>query len=194
VETEVGGQLRLEDRRSDAELLRAADKDPEAFRDFYRRHVTGVIAFLYRRTACPETAADLMAETFAKAFLSRHRFKDDRAARPWLLGIARHELSRAMRRRSVDDRARRRLGVPRVEMDEVSYDRIEELADFAPIREAIREALGSLPSGLAQAVRLRVGLELGYPQVALRLGCSEGAARVRVARGLARLAEVLEAR
>jgi DNA-directed RNA polymerase specialized sigma24 family protein len=35
-------------------------------------------------------------------------------------------------------------------------------------------------------------MDLPYREVAKRLGCSEGAARVRVARGLARLAEILE--
>jgi DNA-directed RNA polymerase specialized sigma24 family protein len=34
--------------------------------------------------------------------------------------------------------------------------------------------------------------ELPYDEVARRLGCSEGAARVRVSRALTRLAETLE--
>jgi DNA-directed RNA polymerase specialized sigma24 family protein len=35
-------------------------------------------------------------------------------------------------------------------------------------------------------------MELPYREVAQRLGCSEAAARVRVARGLSRLADMLE--
>jgi RNA polymerase sigma-70 factor (ECF subfamily) len=152
-----------------------------------------VLGFLYRRTADPDTAADLTAETFAQAFLSRRSFRDPGSgARAWLLGIAHHQLTRTLRRRRVEDGARRRLGIERVPMDDESYERIEELADFTPVREAIREAMQTLSPRLAEALTLRIGLELPYEEVARRLGCSQGAARVRVARGLARLTDVLE--
>jgi RNA polymerase sigma-70 factor (ECF subfamily) len=97
-----------------------------------------------------------------------------------------------LERGRAEDRARRRLGVSRPELDDVSYERIETLADLAPIRAAVRTAVESLSPAIADAVRLRVGMDLPYREVAKRLGCSEGAARVRVARGLARLAEILE--
>jgi RNA polymerase sigma-70 factor (ECF subfamily) len=175
----------------DAELL-ASDRT-EDFGILYDRHASAVLGFLYRRTADPDTAADLTAETFAQAFLSRRRFRDPgNGARAWLLGIAHHELTRTLRRRRVEDRARRRLGMERIPVDEVSYERIEELADFAPLREVIREAMGSLSPRLAEALTLRIGLELPYDEVARRLRCSPVAARVRVARGLARLTDLLE--
>lgn len=176
---------------TDAELL-ASDR-MEDFGFLYDRHVGAVLGFLYRRTADPDTAADLTAETFAQAFLSRRRFRDPgNGARAWLLGIAHHQLTRTLRRRRVEDRARRRLGMERVPMDEVSYERIEELADFTPVREAIREAMGHLSPRLAEALTLRIGLELPYNEVARRLKCSPASARVRVARGLARLTDLLE--
>jgi RNA polymerase sigma-70 factor (ECF subfamily) len=177
--------------RPDAELLEPGTA--EDFGIFYDRHARAVLGFLYRRTADPETAADLTAETFAQAFLYRRRYRETGSgARGWLFGIAHHQLGRTLRRRRVEDKARRRLGMERVPMDEVSFERIEELADFAPVREAIRQALDSVSPKLAQAVLLRIGHELPYPEVARRLRCSESAARVRVARGLAKLTERLE--
>ena len=56
---------------------------------------------------------------------------------------------------------------------------MEELVDAAPFRDGIRDALAQLPASLADAVVLRIGEDLAYPDVAARLGCSEGAARVR---------------
>jgi DNA-directed RNA polymerase specialized sigma24 family protein len=53
-------------------------------------------------------------------------------------------------------------------------------------------ALDWLSQGERDAVTLRVVHELDYPAIARRLGCSEGAARVRVHRGLARLADLIE--
>lgn len=184
-------QERKSAERPDAELLEAGS--PEDFGIFYDRHARAVLGFLYRKTADPETAADLTAETFAQAFLSRRRYREaGSGARGWLFGIAHHQLRKSLRRRRVEDKARRRLGMERVPVDEVSFERIEELADFAPVREAIRQALDSVSPKLAQAVLLRIGHELPYPEVARRLRCSESAARVRVARGLAKLTERLE--
>lgn len=186
--------MTLEDSRSDAELLTASAADPEAFGVFYDRNVRALLAFFYRRTACPQTAADLTAETFAVAFAARHRFRDVGApGLAWLLGIARREFSAAVRREKVRDRARRRLGMERIELDAASTERIEELADLEPLRAAVESALGSLTPKVAEAVSLRVERGLPYAEVARRIGCSEGAARVRVARGLAKLADQLEA-
>jgi RNA polymerase sigma-70 factor (ECF subfamily) len=77
-------------------------------------------------------------------------------------------------------------------MDELSYERIEELADLADLRAAVRDALRSMSPRVAEAVALRIGEDLSYDEVARRLKCSPGAARVRVARGLDQLAELLE--
>ena len=183
--------VEMAEERSDAELL--ASGGAEEFGVVYDRHARAVLAFACRRTADPDLAADITAETFAAAYLGRRRFRDaGGGARPWLLGIARHELSRAVRANRARDRARRRLGVEPVAMDDLSYERIEELADLADLRAAVREALRSMSPKVAQAVALRVGEDLPYDEVARRLSCSEGAARVRVARGLDQLAEILE--
>ncbi len=72
-------------------------------------------------------------------------------------------------------------------LDDEHRERIEALADLT----GVRDALGQLPSGLADAVSLRVADELPYADVAARLGCTEPAARMRVSRGLAQLADLL---
>jgi DNA-directed RNA polymerase specialized sigma24 family protein len=42
---------------------------------FYDRHARSVLAYFARRTRDPESAADLTAETFAAAIVSRRRFR-----------------------------------------------------------------------------------------------------------------------
>jgi RNA polymerase sigma factor (sigma-70 family) len=91
----------------------------------------------------------------------------------------------------VASRARHRLGLQRVTLDDESLDRIEELADLEAIRETLKDALRLLSPKVADAVLLRIGAELPYEEVARRLGCSVGAARVRVARGLRQLSDQL---
>lgn len=79
---------------TDAALLDAAATSSDAFGTFYDRHAQAVLRFLYRRTDCAETAADLCAETFAAAFVQRRRFRDTgTTARPWLYGIAENLLA-----------------------------------------------------------------------------------------------------
>lgn len=184
---------RPDDELSDAELLSLAASKPEAFGVFYKRHIDAILAYHYRRSGCPQTAADLAAETFAQAFLSRRKFSPgSKPARAWLFGIARNHLGKFVRRQQVEERARRKLGVERIEVDESDIAHIEALVDMAPLRRELQEALTSLPAGEAKAVRMRIGQELTYTQVANILGCSEGAARVRVSRGLTKLADILE--
>jgi len=176
----------------DGDLIRLAQAQTEAFAVFYDRHVYDVLRFLYARTDDSQTAADLTAETFAKALASLATYHD-RGVEPkaWLFGIAKHELSHYWRWRRVDARARQRLGIERLQLDDTSIERIEDLVDFEEERASLRAAMSSLPRSIAQAVHLRVELELAYPEVARRLGCSEGAARVRVSRGLSRLSGLL---
>ena len=75
------GTLRVIER-SDETLLAALDDEPEAFAEFYRRHVTALLGYFVRRTRDPELAADLCAETFAAALAGAHRFRPERGAKP----------------------------------------------------------------------------------------------------------------
>ena len=82
----------------------------------------------------------------------------------------------------------------RIEVDDRSLERIEELAGLEELRRDVDQALAKLTPIVAEAVQLRVLLELPYAEVARRLGCTEGTARVRVARGLTLIADALEVR
>jgi RNA polymerase sigma factor (sigma-70 family) len=86
-----------------------------------------------------------------------------------------------------------RLGIAVPALDDESIARIEALADAAAHRPALTAALARMTDRERDAVQLRVVEELAYPEIAAKLGCSEGAARTRVHRGLARLARLLEA-
>jgi RNA polymerase sigma factor (sigma-70 family) len=179
---------------SDAELLRRAGRDADAFGVFYDRHVTAVLAYFARRTGCAQTAQDLTAETFAEAFAHRRRYRDTGApASAWLMSIARHKLARFYERGAVDRRARRRLGIPARAVDDASLERIEELAATAELREQVARGVACLSPALSEAVSLRVVEELPFVEVARRLGCSEAAARTRVSRALSCLHDCLEA-
>jgi DNA-directed RNA polymerase specialized sigma24 family protein len=99
--------------RSDAELIRGAAVDAAAFGELYERHARAVFGWFERRLTW--AAADLTAETFARAWLWRGRFRDERAgsALPWLFGIAANVLRQSVRHDRVETGARERLGLLR---------------------------------------------------------------------------------
>ncbi|MEN3612009.1 sigma-70 family RNA polymerase sigma factor [Plantactinospora sp. ZYX-F-223] len=170
--------------RTDIELLVAADHDAHAFRELYDRYAQAIHGFCRKRTGDHEAALDLTAETFAQAWQSRHRFVDQRAGSvgPWLFGIARNLLLRAVRDRRIHAEASARLHVrtdrAAVAPDQSWLDGLE--ADLAA-------ALASLPAAQRSAVELRVLHDQSYQQIGAALDCSPGAARIRVSRGLTAL-------
>jgi RNA polymerase sigma-70 factor (ECF subfamily) len=183
---------------TDTDLLLLSKERPDAFGEFYQRHAETLLRFFARRTFDLEGAADLTAETFAEAFASRTRFHDmgaeGSAAASWLYGIGRHQLSRFFRAGGVEDRARKRLGMPARELAQEDFERIEELADLESLRRAVADALQALSEDQREATRLRVVEGRTYEEVAAALGCTQDTARARVSRGLRRLAEELEPR
>jgi len=181
------------EERTDSELLIASRTEPEAFTEIYRRHAEDLLRYFARRTLDPETAAELTAETFAEAFASRANYRDQGVnGVAWLYGIARHRLGRFFRSGRVEAAARRKLGMPERDLAPQDYERIEDLIDFAPIREALVAALDTLNDEQRDALRLRVIDGLGYAEVAEHLKCTEQNARQRVSRGLRKIALLLQ--
>jgi RNA polymerase sigma-70 factor, ECF subfamily len=177
----------------DTRLILASREDPAAFRLLYDRWAEPLLTYFYVRVRDPEVAADLLAETFAVAYERRHRFRDTgRPGAAWLYGIARKELSHFFRRSAVDRRALKRLGITVPALDDESLAGIEQLVDVANQEPLLSAALEQMTATEREAVELRVVDELEYREIASRLGCTEGSARTRVHRGLARLASLME--
>lgn len=168
----------------DAGLLAAsAAGDRGAFAVFYRRHLAVVVAVLVGETGDRELAADLAAEVFAAALLAAGRYRPEHpSALPWLCGIARYKASESRRRKRAEDRARRRLGIPKESLEDEDLARVDELADQG---SAVSDLVGQLPQSQRDALIARVVAEQGYGEIARDLGTSEVAVRQRVARALA---------
>jgi RNA polymerase sigma factor (sigma-70 family) len=178
--------------RSDEALLLAARDEPEAFALFYRRHVRALAAYFWRRCANAEVVADLVAETFAAALDGAHRFDPERGpAVGWLYGIAHRQLGTLARRGAVERRARRRMGMGRLELDDAELERIESDAVSEGPQARVLAELADLPADQRAAVEARVVHDLDYAQIAKAGDVSELVVRKRVSRGLSALRERL---
>jgi RNA polymerase sigma factor (sigma-70 family) len=178
--------------QTDAELARRARRDPDAFLQLYVRHAPHIHRWLRARTRNDDAALDLTAETFARALTSVRQYRPDAGAfGAWVHGIAHNLLLVYLREQRVETVARRRLSIPlgpyTGEIDDVDRRLVAEAR-----RAELVAALETLPDKQREAVELRVLEQLPYEEIGSRLGCSTGAARVRVTRALRALHSHLE--
>jgi RNA polymerase sigma-70 factor (ECF subfamily) len=173
------------DGNEDAELARllkaAIGGDEAAYAAFLRRVAALVRRFAQRRiTQGGLDAEDIVQETLLAIHLKRHTWRTDEPVRPWLFAIARYKLIDAFRRRG------RRLEVPLGEdfdapapeagemISERDIGRI--LAALAPRERAVVSAISVDGRSISETAR--------------SLGMAEGAVRVALHRGLARIARI----
>lgn len=176
------------DARSDEALLAA--RDGASFELFYRRHAERMLGYFARRTRDAELAADLTAETFAAALASRRRYREAAGApSAWLFGIASKKLADAQRRGYVERKARKRLGIERIELTDADIARIESLAGL----EA-STLVEVLVTDQRDAVTAHVIDGRDYADIARDLNVSEAVVRKRVSRGLAALRDRIGSR
>lgn len=171
--------------KSDADLVARSRYDPSAFGELYRRHAAAIHRYHSRCTRDADAAHDLTAETFAQAWLTRARFRDemDGSAAPWLYGIARNVLLMSVRRRRIERAGLERLGMLG---DPAVLTGVEHQPDDSWLAE-LEAALDALPQAQREAVRLRFDADLAYDQMAAALATTPQAARVRVHRALSTL-------
>ena len=153
------------------------------FEQLYEANYGPVLGYVVRRTGRPDDAADVIAETFLTAWRRLADVPPGESARPWLLGVARRVLANQDR----SERRRTALGERlRAELATASHDREpsrgprDAAVAFRGLSDADRELL-SLAGW--------EGLDPG--EIAVVLGCSRNAARIRLHRARRRFADRL---
>jgi RNA polymerase sigma factor (sigma-70 family) len=172
-----------EDDRSDAELLQALRREPQVVAVLYDRYALRLVRYLMHEGAAEDIALDAVQEAFAGLIVHRRRVRPgaDGSVWPWLVVTGRNLLRDWQRRRAVDTRARRRLGIA------VAYDQAADVlarVDASRLRPRLGLALDRLPFEQRTAVTARVLNELDYAEIASAAGTSEATVRRRVSRGL----------
>ena len=168
---------------------RPPDDGRRRFEELYAAHRAQILGYALRRTADPQDAADILAETFLIAWRRLDTVPRDAEARLWLYGVARRVLAnhhRGARRRSALN-----LDLAgRLRSDLAAHHVPADPGELAPVGEAFRE----LPEGDRELLSL-VGWEgLDNGEIATVLGCSRNAVRVRLHRARRRFARELERR
>jgi RNA polymerase sigma factor (sigma-70 family) len=185
--------LRLGQGRTRPGFARARE-DPAAFADVYLEYHDNVLRYFARRTFDPETAFDLMAETFAELFahIGDFRGETEEQGLAWMWTVARHQLYRWRERGVVERRSLERIGMPIASLGPAEYERIEDLADLQRLAPLLERALDGLGADQREALRARILEQREYDEIATELGVSAQVVRARVSRGLRQLAQLLD--
>lgn len=157
----------------------------ERFERCFDEHYLQIFAFAVRRVPGRESAEDVVADTFAIAWRRRDRIPSP--ALPWLYAIASNAIANQHRstgrRQNLDLRLAQEasVSVPAGDPAEFLAGRDELAVAFAGLEEADRELL-----------RLVAWEGLSTRDAAEVIGCSPGAARVRLHRARRKLAKELK--
>ncbi|MGW1022414.1 RNA polymerase sigma factor [Streptomyces sp. NPDC002577] len=188
---EPGVRTREESREtSDARVIERSRDEPEQFAVLFDRHADAVHRYAARRLG-PESAEDLMAETFTTAFQQRHRYDHARAdARPWLFGIATNLIGRHRRAEARRFKALAQMPAP-VAHEEPVADRAVARAGAAGVRRDLAAVLAGLSARHRDVVLLVAWADLNYEEAAEALGVPVGTVRSRLHRARSTLREAL---
>lgn len=154
----------------------------ERFAALFERTHRPLLAYALRRVSDPADAADVVAETFLVAWRRLDDVPTGEAARPWLFGVARRVLANHYRGERRRDALAERL---REQLTEVV---VEPEEPGSPALAALR----LLPEADQEVLRLLAWEELARDEIALVLGVSRAAVRVRLHRARRRLREQME--
>lgn len=149
-----------------------------------RRVVRGVISD-------PELAADVVQETFIRAWRGFARFRGDSSIGTWLHRIAINTALTA-RRKAIRLTGRTSEFTEHMAAESTPDCDPERRGEVADLRQALHEALETLPPGQRTVVVLKDVEGWSHAEIAAHLGISESAAKVRLHRAHLRLAHLLD--
>ncbi|MGH3264027.1 MAG: RNA polymerase sigma factor [Trebonia sp.] len=158
--------------------------EPEALEEAYRSLGPLVMSYLSRYVPQPDIE-DVMQRVFYEVWRVHERFDPDQSLRGWVLGIA--------RKRAIDQlRKRRDVVVPLDSMREITGDDGREIAERFVWADEVRGALNLLPDLQREVIELAYFDGYTQTETAVALDIPLGTVKTRTARGLQRLAGLLE--
>ncbi len=169
----------------EALLLGIAQRDRDAFAEFYDRYAPRLLNFLKQMLGSLDDAEDVLQETFWQVWRSGNSYVPGLSTpETWLFMIAR---SRAL------DRLRTRQWSPEPQPMEMAYFPTTPLDSLVRDEnyQSLHTALGQLPIEQRMAVSLAFFNDQSHSEIAASLAIPLGTAKTRIALGMKRLRGIL---
>jgi RNA polymerase sigma-70 factor, ECF subfamily len=169
----------------EAVVARVLVGDHDAFSLLVRRHQASLYRYALGMVGSDDLAADVVQDSFVKAFASLAQCKEPRRFGAWMLRIVRNRcldhLKRSRRVSRIDD----------VEFELEAAGSADDELRREELRRALDLALGELPVAQRDAFLLKHLQEISYEEMAEMLGASVSALKMRVMRAREALRQVL---
>lgn len=177
----------VESERDDRALVAAARAgDADAFAEIVARHRRVVYQVCYRFVNDPDAAADLVQETFVRAWRGLDRFRGGSALSTWLFRIA---INVCLNRRAAEQPPHDVLEAQQLE--DASAESPDRRLIRAERARRVRRAIAALPDRQRATVILRVYHGLSHREIAATLGSSVGATKANLFHALTKLRKML---
>lgn len=164
-----------------AARFKAGDED--AVRAVVSQYSGAVQTIARSMLSSPELIAEVVQQTFVKAWRAAATFDESRDFKPWLYSIARRTAIDVIRRESKPTAGAHDQPVD-VAVHPVSFERTWEIYE-------VRQALDELPPEERTVMQLSFLVGLTHQQIAERLGVPIGTVKSRTGRAKKRLAVAL---
>jgi RNA polymerase sigma-70 factor (ECF subfamily) len=169
----------------DSALARKAHSDAEAFTTLYRRYVTPLYRYLYRRLGNVKDAEDLTAQVFTDALESLVSYRERGRFSAWLFTIAQRRLVDLYRQRTADPiEDVGQIGNDAGQIANLTYEDVQITVEQNETHAHLARLLHGLDEDRREILRLRFAAELGFSEIAKLLCRSEGSVKMTLYRTL----------
>jgi RNA polymerase sigma-70 factor, ECF subfamily len=185
------------DLSEEKELVRQAQKAPDAFARLYEQYYARIFGYTLRRTANLEAAQDITSETFFKALKRLWQFHwRNISFSAWLYKIASNEVNQYFRKaeyqKSISLEELQEQGLelpspadPESELIE-AQERLKEYQDF----QEVQKKVARLPAKYQEIIALRFFEKKQVKEIAEIVGKKEGTVKSLLHRAVEKLREI----
>ncbi|MFA6105662.1 MAG: RNA polymerase sigma factor [Patescibacteria group bacterium] len=153
----------------------------EAFGELYEAYLKPIYNFVYYKTHHKETAEELTAEVFLKAYRSVNSYHSEKGTfQAWIYQIARH---------AIIDHYRSNKTILNIDdvWDLGSKEDVAKDIENKIMLEKVQKYIQELPSEQRDIIILRVWQDLSYTEIAEIIGKSEASCKMTFSRALKKL-------
>jgi len=178
------------------ELVRQAQKAPDAFAKLYDQYYPKIFGYILRRTANLEAAQDLTSETFFNALNKLWQFRWRNVSfSSWLYKIAANEINQYFRRaeykKSISLEELQEQGFEPVSSNDPESELIEAQEELRQHREflEVQNKIVRLPAKYQEVIALRFFEQKQIREISEILGKKEGTVKSLLHRAVEKLRE-----
>lgn len=172
---------------SDLEQVKAAIRDPQAFRPLYEAHYPILFRMMERRTRDTELAKDLTQQSFLKALQKLKSYKGKTAFGTWLIAIALNEMRMHYRKLNTYPH----LSATTAQLQLLVADTQVE-SGYEHCLPKLKTALQQQKVSIQELIELRYFDQLPFSEIAYVLKTTEGAVKMKLKRALTHLKTQLQ--